>query len=147
MAPPLQLRWSLPPPPASLLTPPAPSPPRPVPCLSTMHTHTHLQATMPQADIDAWTAGRPPASTACSGASLLQHQQQQLPSLADAPDRLRTVRLFSLNDYLGLSTHPAVRQAVADAALQCGNGEKGIECAHAQMCYFWAHSRCFGCDP
>lgn len=45
-----------------------------------------------------------------------------LPSLAEAAD-LRTIKLFSLNDYLGLSTHPAVRQAAADAALQCGNGE------------------------
>ncbi len=64
---------------------------------------------MSQADIDAFVADRPPASAS-------------LPSLASAAD-LRTIKLFSLNDYLGLSTHPAVRQAAADAALQCGNGE------------------------
>lgn len=65
---------------------------------------------MSQADIDAFVSDRPPASAA-------------LPCLADASD-LRTIMLFSLNDYLGLSTHPAVRRAAAEAALQCGNGEK-----------------------
>lgn len=64
---------------------------------------------MSQADIDAFVADQPPASAT-------------LPSLAEAGD-LQTIKLFSLNDYLGLSTHPAVRQAAADAALQCGNGE------------------------
>ena len=68
-----------------------------------------LQAAMSQADIDAWVADRPPASAA-------------LPALAECSD-LRVVKLFSLNDYLGLSTHPAVRQAAAEAAMQCGNGE------------------------
>lgn len=32
------------------------------------------------------------------------------------------LKLFSLNDYLGLSTHPAVCQAAADAALLFGSG-------------------------
>lgn len=32
------------------------------------------------------------------------------------------LKLFSLNDYLGLSTHPAVCQAAADAALLYGSG-------------------------
>ncbi|PSC69499.1 8-amino-7-oxononanoate synthase isoform A [Micractinium conductrix] len=67
-----------------------------------------------QADIDAWIAGQPPASS--PGAA-------PLPALADAPG-LRTIKLFSLNDYLGLSTHPAVRRAAAEAALQCGNGPR-----------------------
>jgi 8-amino-7-oxononanoate synthase len=68
-----------------------------------------LQASMPQADIDAWVEGRAPASAA-------------MPSLAAA--ELRTIKLFSLNDYLGLSSHPDVRAAAADAALKFGNGEE-----------------------
>lgn len=68
---------------------------------------------MSQADIDAFVADRAPPSLAST----------QLPSLADAPG-LRTLTLFSLNDYLGLSTHPEVRRAAADAALQCGNGAR-----------------------
>jgi 7-keto-8-aminopelargonate synthetase-like enzyme len=34
-----------------------------------------------------------------------------------------TLKLFSLNDYLGLSCHPEVRQAAAQAALNYGSGE------------------------
>lgn len=33
------------------------------------------------------------------------------------------LKLFSLNDYLGLSTHPTVCKAVAEAALSTGNGK------------------------
>lgn len=69
-----------------------------------------VEAAMSQADIEAWVTGQPPTSA-------------NLPSPAECPD-LRVVKLFSLNDYLGLSTHPAVRQAAADAALQCGNGPR-----------------------
>lgn len=36
----------------------------------------------------------------------------------------RTVRLFSLNDYLGLSTHPQVCAAAASAALAVGSGPR-----------------------
>lgn len=68
------------------------------------------QASLPQADIDAWVEGRPPPSAA-------------MPSLAAA--EMRTIKLFSLNDYLGLSSHPDVRAAAADAALKYGNGEAG----------------------
>lgn len=68
---------------------------------------------MTQEDVDAFVADRAPPSLAST----------QLPALADAPG-LRTLTLFSLNDYLGLSTHPEVRRAAADAALQCGNGAR-----------------------
>ena len=34
------------------------------------------------------------------------------------------LRMFSSNDYMGLSTHPAVRQAAADAALLYGMGAR-----------------------
>ena len=32
------------------------------------------------------------------------------------------LKLFSLNDYMGLSQHPAICQAAADAAVHCGMG-------------------------
>jgi 7-keto-8-aminopelargonate synthetase-like enzyme len=47
-----------------------------------------------------------------------QHQQQQA-QLADVPGYKRLV-LFSLNDYMGLSTHPDVKAAAAAAAQQVG---------------------------
>lgn len=37
----------------------------------------------------------------------------------------RRVRLFSSNDYLGLSFHPSVREAVANAVLEFGMGPRG----------------------
>lgn len=68
------------------------------------------QVSVPAAELDAWEAGQraPPAGA--------------VPALADTHQPMRTVKLFSLNDYLGLSTHPAVCRAAADAALACGNG-------------------------
>ncbi|KAL4451868.1 hypothetical protein ABPG75_007530 [Micractinium tetrahymenae] len=94
-----------------------------------------VEAAVSQADIDAWVAGCPPASLAGTSSSAAG---AALPSLAESPD-LRTIKLFSLNDYLGLSTHPAVRRAAAEAALQCGNGPRssalvgGYTAWHAQL--------------
>lgn len=67
-----------------------------------------MQVGIAAADFEAWCQDEPPPSLA-------------LPSLAHRGD-IRTIKLFSLNDYLGLSTHPAVCRAAADAALACGNG-------------------------
>ncbi len=36
--------------------------------------------------------------------------------------RMHSLRLFSTNDYLGLSTHPAVCRAASDACLAHGSG-------------------------
>jgi hypothetical protein len=47
---------------------------------------------------------------------------------AQARHRGGVVRLFSMNDYLGLSTHPAVCRAVSEAALAMGSG--GVTWAH-----------------
>lgn len=72
------------------------------------------------ADLAAWVADAP------------------LPALSDRAD-LRTVKLFSLNDYLGLSTHPRVRAAAAAAAHACGNGPRssalvgGYTCHHRDL--------------
>ncbi|KAF9615636.1 hypothetical protein IFM89_027178 [Coptis chinensis] len=41
------------------------------------------------------------------------------------PESLRKLILFSGNDYLGLSSHPTVRRAAAEAALQHGMGPRG----------------------
>ena len=41
-----------------------------------------------------------------------------------SPSRPRTLRLFSSNDYLGLSAHPAVRAAAASAAARHGSGPR-----------------------
>ena len=47
----------------------------------------------------------------------------------------QTLRLFSSNDYLGLSSHPTVRQAAADAALKHGMGPRGaaLVCGHTEV--------------
>jgi 7-keto-8-aminopelargonate synthetase-like enzyme len=42
----------------------------------------------------------------------------------EAAEQGGVLRLFSSNDYMGLSTHPAVRQAAADAALLYGMGAR-----------------------
>ena len=36
---------------------------------------------------------------------------------------MHRLRLFSLNDYMGMSAHPAVRLAAAEAAAACGSGK------------------------
>ena len=38
-------------------------------------------------------------------------------------DGMHRLRLFSLNDYMGMSAHPVVRQAAAEAAAACGSGK------------------------
>ena len=44
------------------------------------------------------------------------------------------LKLFSLNDYLGLSTHPAVCQAAADAALLFGSGARASPVSQRLLC-------------
>jgi 7-keto-8-aminopelargonate synthetase-like enzyme len=46
------------------------------------------------------------------------------PSPANPAASLTTLKLFSLNDYLGLSLHPAVRRASAAAASRSGSGAR-----------------------
>ena len=57
-----------------------------------------------------------------------------LPTLSDRHD-LQTIKLFSLNDYLGLSTHPRVRAAAAEAAQSCGNGPRSSALVGGYTCY------------
>ncbi len=54
--------------------------------------------------MEAWLSGREPPPASSTGAC---SQAQQV-----------TIKLFSLNDYIGLSNHPRVCKAAAAAALQ-----------------------------
>ena len=64
----------------------------------------------------------------CSGAGRaiqsLTHLLTPLHQAIKCDDTHQVVKLFSLNDYLGLSTHPAVCAAAADAARALGNGPR-----------------------
>ncbi|OVA04155.1 Aminotransferase [Macleaya cordata] len=51
--------------------------------------------------------------------------------------RFRKLLLFSGNDYLGLSSHPTVRKAAAEAALEHGMGPRGS----ALICGYTSHHR------
>ncbi|XP_026460182.1 8-amino-7-oxononanoate synthase-like isoform X2 [Papaver somniferum] len=53
------------------------------------------------------------------------------------PQRLRKLVLFSGNDYLGLSSHPTVRKAAAEAVLKYGMGPRGS----ALICVYTSHHR------
>jgi 8-amino-7-oxononanoate synthase len=61
------------------------------------------------------------------------------PNVTATSPPLRTIKLFSLNDYLGLSTHESLRQAAANAYLSYGNGPRssalvaGYTCHHRDL--------------
>jgi 8-amino-7-oxononanoate synthase len=77
-----------------------------------------------QAGLDAWLADAPPPPPGA-------------PAAAAGP--LRQLTLFSLNDYLGLATHPAVRGAWAAAGAAYGAGPRssalvgGHTAVHAEL--------------
>lgn len=50
---------------------------------------------------------------------LIQFTLLKLVTLVQGSIRLK---LFSLNDYMGLSQHPAICRAAGDTAVQCGMG-------------------------
>jgi len=91
--------------------------PPPLPALSPVHVR------VPDATLRAWLAdahdlGETAFAFAAAGSSSrgIVGGEDQAPS--------RVVRLFSSNDYLGLSAHPSVRLAAADAALRLGAGPR-----------------------
>jgi 7-keto-8-aminopelargonate synthetase-like enzyme len=96
-----------------------------------------MQALISEADLEAWVAGAPPPANTnglalwrspgqqqqrSEHAGVVQHWgEQQSPGtrgVAAGRSALRTLKLFSLNDYLGLASHPEVCEAAASAARQ-----------------------------
>jgi 8-amino-7-oxononanoate synthase len=95
-------------------------------------THSTQAAIHPD-QLDAWLQGAPALS-----------DPRTLPTAADAATTssstsppLRPVRLFGLNDYMGLSTHPDVCRAAAGAALAAGMGPR----SSALVCGFTTEHR------
>ena len=91
--------------------------PPPLPALSPVHVR------VPDATLRAWLAdahdlGETAFAFAAAGSS-----SRGIVGGEDPPPS-RVVRLFSSNDYLGLSAHPSVRLAAADAALRLGAGPR-----------------------
>jgi len=62
-------------------------------------------------------------SNSLPGARTAQLEAVSAAAALAAPPGTRRLRLFSLNDYLGLSTHPDVRRAASEAALSHGMGD------------------------
>ncbi|CAM6105089.1 unnamed protein product [Calypogeia fissa] len=87
------------------------------------------------AEFEAWLCETPCTGQQArgSGISLRQEGTLQVPDSAASHKLL----LFSGNDYLGLSAHPAVRTAAAKAALECGMGPR----AAALVCGYTHHHR------
>ena len=79
-----------------------------------------VQVQVTQADLQAWLADTKP------GKSTLHNTSSQA---------LTTIKLFSLNDYLGLSTHPDVCAASSQAALAYGNGPRSSALVGGYTCY------------
>ena len=69
------------------------------------------------------------AQRALSALDEANRRRRLRPLTPDGPCRVRfegrTIRLFSANDYLGLSVHPAVRAGLVEAAEQFGVGPRG----------------------
>lgn len=102
-----------------------------------------LQASIHPEQLDAWLDGGPApsgahtlfgdvlsnaaataaAAAAAAALAAAQAQAQQEQQQAGG-QQLRPLRLFGLNDYMGLSTHPDVRAAAAAAALSGGMGPR-----------------------
>ena len=96
-------------------------------------TESPVEVVVPLETFDAWLAGRASVGECVKGLQA-----------GEAPLGVR-VRLFSTNDYLGLSTHAAVRAASARAAAQLGSGPRasalvaGYTLAHRQLESALAH--------
>lgn len=77
-----------------------------------------VQVQVTEADLQAWLSDAKPDYTSTT-----------------SNQTLTTVKLFSLNDYLGLSTHPEVCAAASQAALAYGNGPRSSALVGGYTCY------------
>ncbi|KAG7673146.1 hypothetical protein Ndes2526B_g03440 [Nannochloris sp. 'desiccata'] len=77
-----------------------------------------VQVQVTESDLQAWLSDSKPSY-----------------SLNKPSQTLITVKLFSLNDYLGLSTHPDVCAAASQAALAYGNGPRSSALVGGYTCY------------
>lgn len=77
-----------------------------------------IQVQITEAELQAWLADAKPAC-----------------NLNTSSQSLTTVKLFSLNDYLGLSTHPEICAASSQAALAYGNGPRSSALVGGYTCY------------
>ncbi|KAG0593121.1 hypothetical protein M758_1G299600 [Ceratodon purpureus] len=84
------------------------------------------------ATVDAWL--RDSSST---GEEVERNPNHNAGGGDNAEGELHKLLLFSGNDYLGLSVHPAVRQAAAQAAVEFGMGPR----ASALVCGYTSHHR------
>ena len=97
----------------------------------TIPTTSAVQVQMTAAEFDAWLNDAPSPRPSYSAFSTFLPTATHEPPLAE----LKTVKLFSLNDYLGLSTHPRVRAAAAEAAQAYGNGPRSSALVGGYTCY------------
>ena len=73
--------------------------------------HSSHQAMIPERDLLEW-------------AESLDHHHMTERQVADASPSNRQLTLFSLNDYLGLASHPEVCEAAASASQHLGMGPR-----------------------
>lgn len=107
---------------------------------------THSISQLQQFHLQRHLRPLPPSKSAVEvavGAQQLQDWASALDGnrrpVLDDPDQVVQLKLFSLNDYLGLSTHPKVGKAIAHAAEAVGTGPRssalvgGFTTLHRQL--------------
>ncbi|KAI8474092.1 MAG: pyridoxal phosphate-dependent transferase [Monoraphidium minutum] len=98
-------------------------------------TRSAVEADIHEAQLDAWLRGAPARDEPASLAAPPLDAAAAAAAAGGAPSgggggggvrqrRLRRLKLFGLNDYLGLSAHPDVCSAAANAALAGGMGPR-----------------------
>jgi hypothetical protein len=85
----------------------------------------------------------PSTTTAPSTSESYYGEGDEAPTATASPGQWCRLRLFSSNDYLGMSTHPVVRAAAASAAARWGSGPRSsaLVCGggspHSAPCGVW----------
>ncbi|GAX79251.1 hypothetical protein CEUSTIGMA_g6691.t1 [Chlamydomonas eustigma] len=86
----------------------------------TLPTLSSSEASIHQRDLQAWVTGLE------SVVKPYQEHANHTPNIVldSGCSEIRSLKLFSLNDYLGLASHPEVCKAAAEAALKLGMGPR-----------------------